>query len=372
MAYLIYIGIVFAFGLISYALIHITKYLFRRYISKSNSVKKSIRLRLFFYIVRLVLKTALFLVGSILLIGLINITIYTFKVDRLYFHLSEIIGFIGMFIWLWSLFSLPVSMINISRFKNKYQNKKYVLYLRGFATDDYNPHLMGTAKKLMKYRPYPYKPYKEDDKDKKESNLTCLNERHLVKAWKHWYPVISVGRPNELESPEGSTRVYLDNSCWQDDVLYLMKNAQYILISTHSNDNCIWEIMQANSSFNGKTVYYVADVVNLKFIIDKMQDLTPKSLRLCYYEKMDIINGLDKLNNEENREYILDTKEKFCHIFAFQNNEEIYMQPYNNNFKGFEQTAQIAIQLLQENQTNNINRSSCIVSPENSVSYINY
>jgi hypothetical protein len=144
------------------------------------------------------------------------------------------------------------------------KERKFVLYLGGFITDNYSPSMEKTADAVTYAAPWKTE-IGPDDKDMQPNKLT-LNEKGLAKAWKKYYHTYAVGHPKELESPQGTKRVYLDNDSWQDDVKTLMKLAKYILVCVHLNENYIWEIRQCNTLFSEKTIYYVDDITNLAIV----------------------------------------------------------------------------------------------------------
>ena len=165
----------------------------------------------------------------------------------------------------------------------KYMNKEriFILYLRGFITDDYSPELEKTADVVTNAAPWKSKI--DTDKVNENPNDFPLSEKSLAKAWNNCpirlCEVFSVGRPEELESPEGTKRIYLDNDSWQEDAKTLMDLAKYILVCIHPNDNCIWEIRQCNTLFPEKTIYYVDNITNLGIVKEKMGDELPICLK---------------------------------------------------------------------------------------------
>ncbi len=191
----------------------------------------------------------------------------------------------------------------MEKFTSKERN--FILYLRGFITDDYTPGMNDYAKALNDAKPWEIKT--EDDETKKDPNLLPLSEKNLKKACKSYCQLFSVGLPEELESPEGCKRIYLDNACWQEDVTTLMKMAKYIFICIHPNDNCVWEIKQCNNNFSEKTIYFVDDLNKLKYVREKMGEDIPPCLELGTVYQNHMIaymkNGEVVLDTYTNTEY---------------------------------------------------------------------
>lgn len=117
-----------------------------------------------------------------------------------------------------------------------YKGKKYSLYLRGFDTDNY------------------------EKIDKLENNrkevFDTFSEYWFFKLLKKRYKqqVVSVGMTKELDSPQGTLRIYLDDEDWKNGVATLMDNAERIFILINDRESCIWEIIQSKNCLN-KTVF---------------------------------------------------------------------------------------------------------------------
>lgn len=116
-------------------------------------------------------------------------------------------------------------------------NGDYVLYLRGFETDDYSPEL-----KQLKRR-------------KRNSQFS---EYYFTRVLQSKETVCAVGMTKEVESPIGAQRIYLDDETWQKDVLDLMRAAKTIYILVNDRPSCIWEIDQSLSMLD-KTIFLVDD-----------------------------------------------------------------------------------------------------------------
>ena len=114
-------------------------------------------------------------------------------------------------------------------------NKDYVLYLRGFETDDYSS---------------------ESKQYKKRKDSSRFSEYYFTKVLQTKETVCAVGMTKEIEAPIGAQRVYLDDESWQSDVLDLMRSAKEIYILVNDRPSCIWEIDQSLSMLD-KTIFLV-------------------------------------------------------------------------------------------------------------------
>ena len=112
--------------------------------------------------------------------------------------------------------------------------KNYVLFLRGFGSDNY----LSVS-------------YQEKNKRK-----DYFSEHHFMRRLSFIQNAYAVGRPEELKNPSGATRVYLDNESWQSDVRELMYNAKCVIILVNDKPNCIWEIAQSER-IKSKVIYIV-------------------------------------------------------------------------------------------------------------------
>ena len=190
------------------------------------------------------------------------------------------------------------------------RERVFILYLRGFITDDYSPELEKTADTVTNAAPWKSKI--DTDKENEKPNDFPLSEKSLAKAWNNCpvrdCEVFSVGLPEELESPEGTKRIYLENDRWQEDAKTLMELSKYILVCIHPNDNCIWEIIQCNTLFPEKTIYYVDNITYLGIVREKMGDKLP----VCLKSK--------EIDHN--------------HMMVYQKNGEIVVNPYSNTDQG--------------------------------------
>lgn len=114
--------------------------------------------------------------------------------------------------------------------------KTFILYLRGFQSDDYSNKFTLEAK----------------------GDFESFSEYKLVKKINGRIPIYAVGMTKETYSPIGANRIYLDDTSWKKDVRDLMFAAKKIVILVDDKENCIWEIEQTNN-LKDKTVFIVND-----------------------------------------------------------------------------------------------------------------
>lgn len=110
----------------------------------------------------------------------------------------------------------------------------FVLYLRGFASDDYS--------------------LSHKDLSKKMKNPAVFSEGHFISILKQYMPTYAVGMTKELDSPIGAERIYLDDAGWKEEVMDLMTRASLIVILLNDTRSCIWEICKAKQ-FKDKVVF---------------------------------------------------------------------------------------------------------------------
>ena len=170
--------------------------------------------------------------------------------------------------------SLPISGLTI----NKMKDKDFALFLRGFSSDDYNPSAINKVTSFShRFRGIA---------DKKPDVMKLpFSERSLCSAIKLFMPVYSVGMTKELESPEGSKRIYLDDATWQKDVASLIDRARFVFVLVHDSDSCLWEIQQCQEMAINKTLFFIDDPAPLKQMLKKDQKSIPVCLRVNNVEK---------------------------------------------------------------------------------------
>ena len=243
---------------------------FKLKISKASDAESAVRIRKHFRIYRIVVKI-LFVI--IMLFEITYLAEFWFHYNSAYIAARNLMGvvFLGMFVY--STMTLPISGITISKFKKRH--KEYALYLRGFSTDDYTPVMEENAEKARSIRNGTFASSK-----KKDPQQEPFSERSFQKALNRYLPLYSVGMTKELESPEGSKRIYLDDESWQTDVSYLITNAKYVFIRVNSSDNCIWEIFKSLEIAPDKIVYIIDNEDEISELYNKLDGKLPDGLRI--------------------------------------------------------------------------------------------
>lgn len=164
------------------------------------------------------------------------------------------------------------------------KKSNYILYLRGFSSDDYTT----TYQDLAKKKRFHFK----------------FSEGDFIYFLRQYMPVFAVGMTKELESPLGAERIYLNDKTWREEVMELMQEAQLIVISLNDSSSCIWEIQQAYQ-FKNKVVYIADDkekLLNIRKEMHRLGDNTfPASIKynnIAYYVKNEnILKQLEFSNN---------------------------------------------------------------------------
>jgi hypothetical protein len=268
-------GCLLLFIFLSFALISGLKLWFTKIIARAENANKSVKIRKTYAIIRFIL-LVLFIIVGVFMWGIV--LIISFTIDK-YMAVLCFCGGGSCLLALFSSLSLPISFMTMNKFMS--QEKSFILYLRGFITDDYTPTMDELAETVNNLKPW--SPKNITDNNIEDPNQLPLNEISLTSAWNYcpirFCNVVSIGRPKELESPEGSERVYLDNDCWKEDAMTLMKFARYILVYVHPSSNCIWEIQQCNTYFPEKTIYYIDDINKLNYVRKIMGEKTPLCLK---------------------------------------------------------------------------------------------
>jgi len=124
-------------------------------------------------------------------------------------------------------------------------NQDFVLFLRGFSSDDYSAIADLKAKK----------------------NSKDFSEYRIVKQLSKYMPVYAVGMTKEVECPHGAERIYLSDSTWKEDVRRLMIKAKRIVIEVNDKPNCVWEIEQSREMLE-KTLFVVSDVQKYQAVVN--------------------------------------------------------------------------------------------------------
>ena len=196
-------GIFVLFLILVIASIFGVKYMFTKYLPRTNSAQRSVNVRRLYFVVIFVLRIIVIIIGVILWGILLANAI----------EVNHFIGIIvmcgggGLLLKLLSSLSLPMNFMTMKKYMRR--KRSFILYLRGFINDDYTPTMEKTADAISNAEPWKTK-ISSDEKEK-DPNKLALNEKSLSKAWKKYYQIYSVGRPEELESPKGTKHIYLDN-----------------------------------------------------------------------------------------------------------------------------------------------------------------
>lgn len=118
-------------------------------------------------------------------------------------------------------------------------NEQFALFLRGFDSD-------------VEY-------------ERGIAPITTFSEEYLARVVKRGLgvPLYAVGRPNEIDSPYGAQRVYVDNEDWQDKVLKLIQKSLRVFILVSDSDSCLWEL-QCCEEFKDKCAFIITN--NKKYL----------------------------------------------------------------------------------------------------------
>lgn len=116
------------------------------------------------------------------------------------------------------------------------EHKRYALFLRGFANDDYSK-----AEVLSK-----------------QCGSERFSEHLFMRILSPSIPVCAVGMTKESDSPIGAVRVYVDDETWKQDVRELMESAEKLYILVEDRSSCVWEIVQSADMLD-KTIFLSDD-----------------------------------------------------------------------------------------------------------------
>lgn len=182
-----------------------------------------------------------------------------------YRHILNMILIIGV---TYASMSLPISSMTIGQFD---ESSPFALYLRGFAKDNYDPqNALEKIEKISKAK----NGIGTKEKDPQELSFS---EREFYKAIKEYMPVYSVGMTKELESPEGTKRIYLDDETWQENVAFLISRATYVFVLVNPSENCIWEVNKCLAEAKDKAVFFVDNEESANVLREKLQSAFPET-----------------------------------------------------------------------------------------------
>lgn len=113
-------------------------------------------------------------------------------------------------------------------------NEQYALFLRGFDSD-------------LEY-------------ERGIAPITTFSEEYLARVVRRGLgvPLYAVGKPNEVDTPHGAQRVYIDNEDWQDKVMKLIQKANRVFVLVSDSDSCLWEL-QCCEKFKDKCAFIITD-----------------------------------------------------------------------------------------------------------------
>lgn len=313
-------------------LCYISKLIAKTRIAKSSSAKKSVRVRQVFRIVRLLI-IILFSCSIVLVLVLSKPFVAEYYTSRhsqsqTYEALMGVVFGITLFIYAFSYMSLPISGLTIDKFFEKESEKPFALFLRGFSSDDYYPELAKTADDLQERLNNRRTLFSKNDTPPKQPAMQFVpfSEKSFSYAMKKRMPLFSVGMTKELESPEGSKRVYLDDDSWQKDVSSLIERASYVFVLVNPSDSCLWEMQRCQDIAFHKTIYIIDKEDDLKEAQEKLQSKTPRCLTTQMQPRCMVYmrnNGVEVCEYKNNPTGFAAVLEK---IFT-----DVYVRPYSQD-----------------------------------------
>ena len=241
------------------------KFIAKRFLHKSMNASSSVRIRRTYRYVRIfiiILYTMIIIPELYVVIGNFFSSLHTIVAFRMTF------GAFILAILPYASMSLPISVMTIK----EVTNSDFSLFLRGFSHDSYEESM---------YEQIEYYEGRIKGINKRKKNVMELpfSERDFARAVKHYFPIYSVGMTKELESPEGTKRIYLDDETWQKDVAYLINKAKYIFILVNPSNSCVWEILHCQDNAINKTIFFIDNNEALRKLQEKMGDNIPKCLK---------------------------------------------------------------------------------------------
>ena len=302
----------------------IVKRIMTKRISKTEKAKESVRLRKKYRILRLIIKIlfcVFFVIEFVLVIA--NGFDYRLPAILIYFILSS---FLLLGLYVLSFMALPVSGITIEDVKED----SFDLYLRGFSSDDYYDNRIAEYVSIANRQSlFSNKDYNVESeyikmeladewgvKNKIEIEKT-FSERLFYRAYRKagGRKMYCVGMTKELESPEGSDRIYLNDETWKDDVRSLIDRAKHVFILVNPSDSCVWEILECVRIAEGKTIFFIHYPEFVREISEKSREKAP-----AFFKKL--------LDNDD---------DALKHTMVYVEDGETKVLRYLNTKKGFEE-----------------------------------
>lgn len=129
-----------------------------------------------------------------------------------------------------NLYPLVIALPSLLTFSRKYdrpisemtandvEDDNFVLYLRGFADDNY---------------------VKLGDEG---FNQKGFSEILLARGIQNYYPLYAIGMTKEVYAPFGARRIYYEDSNWKEGVKDLIRRSKAIVILIHDSESCLFEI----------------------------------------------------------------------------------------------------------------------------------
>ncbi len=200
-----------------------------------------------------------------------------------------------------SFFFVNLCIYNIFKYKvslltfNKFKKDNFYLFLRGFKQDEIVLH----AEDLQ---------WEDEFKDSFEKeylkNVKLINDFYAI------------GKPEELYSPNGARRIYVDEIDWEPQVLELIKRAKLIIILVYPSNSCKIEISKS-LQFKEKTIFFFRTKNELDFLIDCILNCIGNcTINNSEILKLEKAFGLDVF--------------KFLDFVAYYNGEEFIIKDIKN------------------------------------------
>lgn len=141
------LGFFMLYLVLSLAAIFGLKVLFAKNMSRTNTAKKSVNIRIGYSVVRFVLRIVIIIIGIILWAILL---VHGNQVSN-YMAILILCSGGGLLLNLLSSLSLPMNFMTMKKFMSKERN--FILYLRGFITDNYTPSMEKIADTVSNAKP---------------------------------------------------------------------------------------------------------------------------------------------------------------------------------------------------------------------------
>lgn len=262
------------------------------FISKSKSAAYSVKVRTIYRYIRLfiiVIYTLVILTELYFLIPIFFDSVHNITAGRLTI-ITIILSLLP-----YASMSLPISGMTIDKLKEE----DFALYLRGFSSDSYKASMYDKLDAINERKNMKFTKGK-----KKDVMKLPFSEHDFAKAVKQYMPIYSVGMTKEIESPEGSKRIYLNDENWQEGVKLLIEKAKIVFILVNPSESCIWEILKSQELAREKTIIFVDNTDYINILKDKMEYSTIPEYIRC--------TGKHTYN------YLIDGK---CHSYVYTNNK---------------------------------------------------